>query len=72
MSLLSRPHQQPIHAKLVLFFFIVLSMVLAVTAGYYHQRWQNQVRRTTRVQTQLDAAEAKLERMEIDPSDSNQ
>lgn len=72
MSLLSRPHQQPVQFKIVLGFFICCSMVLAVATGYYHQRWQNQVKRTTRVQTLLQAAESKLERMEIDPSDSNQ
>lgn len=55
---LDRPTSHPLPIRLLLLFFVILTAVLAIATGYYHQRWQNQVKRTARLQKQLDVLTA--------------
>lgn len=65
---LKRPTQQPLPIRLVLVFFMLCSVILAIAAGYYHQRWLNQVKRTQRVQKQLELLQAQDIIQPVDPS----
>lgn len=58
MNNIARPTEKPFAIKYVLIFFVILSAILAIATGYYHQRWQNQIKRTTRIQKQFDALTA--------------
>jgi hypothetical protein len=56
-----------------LIFFVAATAVLAVATGYYHQRWQNQVKRSARLQKQIDiftATQAAV--LKVDPSGMTQ
>lgn len=49
-----RPDKKPFTTRWMVLGLAMLSAVLAVSAGYYHQRWQNQVKRTQRLQRELN------------------
>jgi hypothetical protein len=52
-SLLRRPAKQPVPSSIVLAVALILLAVIAVTAGFYHQRWQNQVKAYKRLQQKI-------------------
>ncbi len=69
MNIPHRPTEQPVKFKIVLLFFILCSIILAIATGYYHQRWQNQVKRTARIQKQLDVLTAtQTGTLKVDPT----
>ncbi len=73
MNDLKRPvDQQLIPAKAVLLCFLALCVVLAIATGFYHQSWQNQVKRSARLQKQIDLLTAtKAAVLKVDPKPTN-
>ncbi len=73
MHLLQRPDTQPFHYKLIIGLLVLLVCVLAISAGYYHQRWLNQVKRSTRLEKRLEILTATdSAKLKVDPPSVSQ
>ncbi len=73
MHYLQRPDTQPFHYKIVIGLLVLLVSILAIAAGYYQQRWLNQVKRSTRLEKRLEILTATdAAKLKVDPPSVSQ